>query len=365
MSKRIIICSDGTWNRPDQTDEGVVSPSNVAKLALAVAPVTRDGIRQLLFYDPGVGTRWHDRLRGGISGWGISWNILEGYQFLMDHYEQGDEVFLFGFSRGAYTVRSLAGLLRNSGLLHAWNRHMLPDAYRLYRRRDKKSHPRAVESKLFRRTWSREVRCHCIGVWDTVGALGIPSTNFDIFNKLLNIKFHDVELSSHVDNAFQALAIDERRRAFEPCIWKKQEGVYCQRLEQVWFSGVHSNIGGGYRDTGLSDIALQWMMDRAGECGLGFDTAPLSRLDLEIRPAWNGKLIDSRKGVYRLIPEHVRPIELTEAKNTTIAPQAWQRFQDDPSYRANCLNLAMHAQNHRALGTWAQKSRTGSKIPCH
>jgi uncharacterized protein (DUF2235 family) len=341
MSKHIIICSDGTWNSPDQTDEGVISPTNVFKLALAVAPEAADGRRQLRYYDEGVGTHWYDRIRGGLSGWGISRNILEGYRFLMANYEEGDEIFLFGFSRGAYTVRSLAGLLRNSGLLHTRNRYMLDDAYRLYRRRDPESHPRSMESEIFRRTYSREVRVHFIGVWDTVGALGIPSTNFDIFNKILNIEFHDVDLSSRINNAFQALAIDERRRAFEPSIWRKQDGVCCQRLEQVWFSGVHSNVGGGYRDTGLSDIALRWMMDRAGECGLEFDLAALKRLGFKIRPRWDGRLVNSKKGLYQLMPDYIRPIELTPDTNTAVAPEAWQRFESDPAYRKSCKGLAI------------------------
>lgn len=347
MSKRIIICSDGTWNTPDQKDDGVISPTNVAKIAMAVAPFDGDGRRQLLYYDSGVGTNWYDRIRGGISGVGISTNILEAYRFLMEQYEDGDDIFLFGFSRGAYTVRSLGGLLRNSGLLHMDNLHKLDDSYRLYRRRDKESHPRAIESELFRRTYSREVRVHCIGVWDTVGALGIPSRNFDIVNKLLNVEFHDVDLSSRVDNAFQALAIDERRRAFEPCVWKKQDSACCQRLEQVWFAGVHSNIGGGYWDTGLSDIALTWMMERAEECGLGFDLAPLERLGIELRPAWNGKLVNSKKGLYRLFPDYVRPIEPATAGNTSVAPQAWQRYDNDPAYRASCANLVWINRNRR------------------
>ena len=339
MSKRIVICADGTWNTPDQKDEGVVSPTNVARLAMCVAPFAGDGRRQLLYYDTGVGTRWYDRIRGGISGVGISRNILQAYRFLMEHYEDGDDIFLFGFSRGAYTVRSLSGLLRNSGLLCTNYLHKLDDAYRLYRRRDKQAHPRAIESQLFRRTYSREVRVHCIGVWDTVGALGIPSRNFDIVNKLLNVEFHDVDLSSRIDNAFQALAIDERRSAFEPCVWRQQDGASCQLLEQVWFAGVHSNIGGGYRDTGLSDIALTWMMERAGECGLEFDPAPMKRLGLAIRPAWNGCLVDSKKGLYSLFPNHIRPIEPTPADNATVAPQARQRFDADPAYRSNCPNL--------------------------
>ena len=348
MSKRIIICSDGTWNTPDQKDEGVISPTNVAKLAMCVAPFAGDGRRQLLYYDSGVGTNWYDRIRGGVSGVGISRNILQAYRFLMKQYEDGDDIFLFGFSRGAYTVRSLGGLLRNSGLLHTDNLHKLDDAYRLYRRRDKESHPRAIESELFRRTYSREVRVHCIGVWDTVGALGIPSRNFDIVNKLLNVEFHDVDLSSRIDNAFQALAIDERRSAFEPCVWRKQDSASSQRLEQVWFSGVHSNIGGGYRDTGLSDIALSWMMERAEECGLEFDPAPLERLEIAFHPAWNGKLVNSKKGIYRLFPDYVRPIEIAPEAGTTVAPQAWQRFNTDPAYRESCANLARISHDRQA-----------------
>lgn len=340
MSKRIVICADGTWNTPDQKDEGVISPTNVARLAMSVAHFAGDGWRQMLYYDSGVGTHWYDRIRGGISGVGISRNILKAYRFLMEQYEDGDDIFLFGFSRGAYTVRSLSGLLRNSGLLYTDNLHKLDDGYMLYRRRDKESLPQAIESELFRRTYSREVRIHCIGVWDTVGALGIPSRNFDMVNKLLNVEFHDVELSSRIDNAFQALAIDERRSAFEPCLWRRQEGANCQRLEQVWFAGVHASIGGGYRDTGLSDIALTWMMERAEECGLEFDPAPMKRLGLAIRPAWDGKLVESKKGAYRLFPDHIRPIDPTPADNATVAPEAWQRFDADPAYRANCANLA-------------------------
>jgi len=347
MSKRIVICADGTWNTPDQKDEGVISPSNVARLAMCVAPFAGDGRRQLLYYDSGVGTRWYDRIRGGVSGVGISRTILQAYRFLMAQYEDGDDIFLFGFSRGAYTVRSLAGLLRNSGLLRSNNLHKLDGAYRLYRRRDKQSHPRAIESELFRRTYSREVRVHCIGVWDTVGALGIPSKNFDIVNKLLIFEFHDVDLSSRVSNAFQALAIDERRSAFEPCVWRQQESAYYQRLEQVWFAGVHSNIGGGYRDTGLSDIALTWMMERAGQCGLEIDLAPIKRLGIEIRPAWNGKLMESKKGLYRLFPDYIRPIESTPADNSCVATQAWQRFDADPAYRESCANLARISRDRR------------------
>lgn len=340
MGKNIVICSDGTWNTPDQKDKGIISPSNVAKMALAVASCTNGGTQQLLYYDSGVGTHWHDRLRGGISGWGISRNILQAYYFLMEHYEPGDRIFFFGFSRGAYTVRSVAGFLRNCGLLKKENRHMVHNAYKLYRRRDKESHPRAVEAELFRRTFSRETPVHFIGVWDTVGALGIPVSNLDLINKAFNLEFHDVELSSSIANAFQALAIDERRKAFEPCLWTRQSDVPGQRLEQVWFSGVHTNVGGGYKDSGLSDITLTWMSDRARECGLGLDLAPLQSLGITIIPKWNGVLEDSKKFLYKIVPDYIRPLHATPANQTRVSAEAWTRFEHDPAYAAHCVNLA-------------------------
>lgn len=346
MFKRIVMCCDGTWNTPDQTDKGVISPSNVSKTALSLAPVGRDGVQQILFYDSGVGTQWYDKILGGLSGVGISKNILQAYRFLMEHYTQGDQLYFFGFSRGAYTVRSVMGLLRNSGLLRPENSHMISDAYALYRRRDAASHPSAVESELFRRVHSRAVGVKFVGVWDTVGALGIPARHMHSVNKLLDVEFHDVDLSSSVENAFQALAIDERRGSFEPCLWNLRDGASRQRLEQTWFSGSHSNIGGGYCDTGLSDITFTWMCQRAEECDLTLDTSSLERLRFPLRPAWNGELRDSKSAFFKLFPDYVRPITSTPNNRATISPEAWQRYDADPAYRHWCSNLA-HCEKNR------------------
>jgi uncharacterized protein (DUF2235 family) len=179
MAKRLVICCDGTWNVPDQkdgrqTDNALPCPSNVAKMALAVAPRDDDGRDQLVFYGKGVGTGRWDRLRGGAFGWGLSEHILDAYRFLMQHFEPDDEIFLFGFSRGAYTARSTAGFIRNSGILKREHRAKLADAFRLYRRRDEASQPAEIEATLFRRAFSHETRIKFVGVWDTVGALGIP-----------------------------------------------------------------------------------------------------------------------------------------------------------------------------------------------
>jgi len=292
MAKRIVICSDGTWNIPDQMDHGEVRPSNVAKIALSVSPQGADGMPQKVFYDKGVGTEWYDKIRGGISGVGISQKIKEAYQYLIDCYEDGDEVFLFGFSRGAYTVRSTVGLIRNCGLLKRENARKIDEAYDLYRRRDDKSKPSSVEAELFRRTYSHDIRIKFIGVWDTVGALGIPVQKLDFLNHLLNVEFHDVNLSSYVDNAFQALAIDERREAFKPSIWERKDPDVKQRLEQVWFSGVHSNVGGGYENSELSDITFEWMREKARSCLLGLDDRSFQDLNIELRPEWDGILRD-------------------------------------------------------------------------
>jgi uncharacterized protein (DUF2235 family) len=311
--KRIVICCDGTWSVPDQhCDGGLPCPTNVTKTAMSVLPHDQKGVRQAVFYGRGIGTGRWDHLTGGAFGVGISEHILDAYTFLIDEYAPGDELFLFGFSRGAYTARSLAGLIRNCGILRREFRDHVPDAYALYRRRDDESKPAAVESQLFRKTYSHEAdaaatRVHFIGVWDTVGALGIPIGALGwISRRVLHLQFHDVHLSSYVANAFQALAIDERRRAFQPTLWTQQAHAINQRVEQVWFAGVHSNVGGGNADPGLSDLTFLWMRDRATECGLEFDPRAVSA-----HPDFMGPISESWRGIYRLIPPRRREIDAT------------------------------------------------------
>lgn len=306
--KRIVICCDGTWNRPDQVHDGKVCASNVTKIARCIPPVDPCGVQQLVFYDKGVGTGRLDRLLGGAFGWGIKRKILDAYRFLIINYQPGDELFFFGFSRGAYTVRSTFGLIRNSGLLKSEFAHKLMDAYVLYRRRDSASHPDAVESELFRRSYSNEPRAKFIGVWDTVGALGLPVGGLLRFlNKRWS--FHDMRLSSWVDNAFQALAIDERRKPFQPSIWDQSTKASGQVLEQVWFAGVHSNVGGSYPRTGLSDITLLWMIAKAEACGLAVDRNCMVTVN-RLKPDPFGTLYNSQTIWYKIagLGDYVRPI---------------------------------------------------------
>jgi uncharacterized protein (DUF2235 family) len=327
--KRIAICCDGTWNRPDQVHNGTTCASNVTKIARCIAPVDSRGVRQIVFYDKGVGTGRFDRLLGGGFGWGIRKKILDAYRFLMASYEPEDELFFLGFSRGAYTVRSTFGLIRNSGLLKPEFAHKLDDAYALYRRRDDASHPDAVESELFRRSYSWEPHAKFIGVWDTVGALGIPVGGLlQIINK--RWAFHDMTLSSWVDNAFQALAIDEHRKPFQPSVWDRSAKANGQVLEQVWFAGVHSNVGGSYPQTGLSDIALLWMLGKLNTCGLVINQASL-QATVDPKPDPLGKLYNSQTIWYKLagLGDYIR--SMGEKAAESVASTALDRTKSLPT----------------------------------
>lgn len=208
--KRIVICCDGTWNDPEKRDI-----TNVVKTARAVRPRTPDGTTQVVFYDWGVGTgRRFDRITGGSIGKGLNRNIQDACRFLVHNYAPGDEIFFFGFSRGAYTARSAAGLVRNCGVLKKKHADMIPEAFELYR---SKSRPDSKKSGAFRREFSRETRIRFIGVWDTVGALGVPLRLFRRFNAR-KYSFHDTRLSRSIDHAYQALAIDEKRKPFAPSL---------------------------------------------------------------------------------------------------------------------------------------------------
>jgi uncharacterized protein (DUF2235 family) len=340
--KRIIICCDGTWNRPDQVHDGTTCASNVTKIAHCIVPADGRGVQQLVFYDKGVGTGRFDRLLGGGFGWGIKKKILDAYLFLMASYESGDELFFLGFSRGAYTVRSTFGLIRNSGLLKPAFTHKLEDAYALYRRRDDASHPNAVESELFRRSYSWEPRAKFIGVWDTVGALGLPVGGvLQFINKRWS--FHDMTLSSWVDNAFQALAIDERRKPFQPSVWDRSEGANAQVLEQVWFAGVHSNVGGSYPQTGLSDISLLWMLSKLEACGLATDRACIEA-NANPRPDAFGKLYDSQTLWYKVagLGDYIRPMGEKSAESAASA--AVERM-NSPASAYTAPNLKTYLQH--------------------
>ena len=194
------------------------------------------------------------KLLGLAFGYGITKNIEDAYEYLMDKYEEEDYVYLFGFSRGAFTVRALAGMLHKCGLLVKGSNNLIPYATRMYR------YGEDSIAKGFKKTFSRECRPHFVGVWDTVKSIGL----------LLPRRFPNSKLNPDVNIGIHALSIDEKRSKFRPNLWevaKISEDVD-QFIRQVWFAGVHCDIGGSYKETGLSNITLKWMINEARLQGL-------------------------------------------------------------------------------------------------
>lgn len=285
--KRIVLFLDGTWN----DDRGQCPSTNIVRMrellarSLRCDPPTADpskpahgmtdqGIEHIVHYDAGVGTGARDRLEGGAFGRGLTRNIRQAYKFISFHYRPDDEIYVFGFSRGAYTARSLVGYIAAAGILRreccdaerealAWGYYRTNPHDRLPATYDALTpfiHDRAT------------TRIKCMGVFDTVGALGIPLETFRLANEE-RYSFHDVELGTRCDVNLHAVAIDERRGPFEATLWFKPKFKHYDKIaiEQVWFPGVHADIGGGYIEhagagldhpTGLDSVALDWMIKR-------------------------------------------------------------------------------------------------------
>lgn len=321
--KRLIMCCDGTWNTAQQS-----CPTNVERICKTIAPADAGGVPQVVSYHDGVGAKRWERLRGGAFGFGLSRNVQDTYRFLVDNYEPGDELYLIGFSRGAYTARSTAGLVRNAGILRPEHKDLVGPAYAMYRNKEKPDAPSAV---AFRKqyAYADTTPIRFIGVWDTVGALGVPDLGLPGL-KWLNRRweFHDTTLSSRVRSAFQALAIDEARRPFMPTLWDAQPTATDQQLEQVWFSGVHCDVGGGYKEAELADLPFYWMSMRARACGLALVSPPTPP-----EPSCaTGMLHNSRTGFYKLIKRYDRPIGAKDAEHECVASTATERCKQVPTY---------------------------------
>ncbi|MGO1118737.1 DUF2235 domain-containing protein [Rhodovibrionaceae bacterium A322] len=299
--RRIVLCLDGTWNEPEQLakDGQKNEATNVLKMVRAVLPRAEDGADQIVYYDTGVGTQGPlDKIFGGGFGQGISLNIMQAYRFLANNYAEGDEIFLFGFSRGAYTARALAGFIGAAGLLSKQHLAYVPEAYQYYRTpiklRPLSQHLTLLDSLPEGRR--KDVPIKFIGVWDTVGALGAPTPLLRRFTAK-SVGFHDTGLGKSIQNAYHALAIDERRGPFSPDLWTEAQGTD-QTVEQVWFAGVHSNIGGSYSNTVLSDITLAWMCERAARHGLALDPRTKNNNTL---PAEKGRIEKSYGFMYSVL----------------------------------------------------------------
>jgi uncharacterized protein (DUF2235 family) len=287
--KRLVICCDGTWQRLYGD-----SLTNVALTARAVASRDGTGNPQIVYYSEGVGASL-DRLSlwQGMTGADLDDNLLDAWLFLNLNYEPGDQIYLFGFSRGAYTVRSLAGLLRKVGVLRRPHVDKAREALELYRHRDIGAD--SPEAERFRMAhaiaWPRlarafttppvDLRIRYLGVWDTVGQLGVPRVLPISIGLNRQYQFHDTALSRSVEHARHAVAIDERRAAFAPTLWSNVDAFNAPgtppRVAQAWFPGDHGGVGGGMR-RGLSNCALIWVLEGAEQAGLKLAREPGSVL---------------------------------------------------------------------------------------
>lgn len=331
----LVVCCDGTWNTPDQLDQGVPAPTNVVRLYNAIADFDARGVAQTTYYHPGVGTdgTWWDKAVGGGTGAGLDNNIMSAYQKLCFCYQPGDAIFLFGFSRGAYTVRSLAGFIGCCGLLRltglapgtVWSRIQALLTYG-YRRKTEQRADWAAQGWDFHNQADEAIPIHFIGVWDTVGALGIPD-DMALLNLLDNRErytFHDTTLRPSVKYACHALAMDERRASFQPTMWTQPPAG--TELKQIWFPGVHSDVGGGYRECGLANGALMWMLDEAENAGMSFDAAIVQ----QIIPDIYDTLHDSCDGVFNVLATQPRSVADMTKNPELFHPSALARQKTPP-----------------------------------
>ena len=330
MPKIIVLCFDGTWNKPSESpDPELNTDTNVFRFYKSLKSNADGGSSQVAWYNKGVGTEWMNKVRGGAFGLGLDQHIIEGYLQLCRLYDPGDKIYIVGFSRGAYTARSVVGLVRNAGVLFQdesatpiknsktgeVNEQQLKllgdEAYELYRTRD--LGPDTEAAVTFRAKHSYEVEIEFVGVWDTVGALGVPLKSFSIFNSA-KYAFHDTKLSKIVRNAFHALALDEHRKPYAPTLWGRTATEDSkQRIEQAWFSGAHADVGGGYAKQPLSNIPLRWMQRRAVECGLALDILQTPAAEEDLKREYLADTHDSfaefLHGAYAMLEDrYFRPV---------------------------------------------------------
>lgn len=366
----IAIFCDGTWNSAAQG-----AATHVLRLSTACDHSTA----QRVMYFEGVGTgkgrisdlgRWLSKVGGGLFGWGLNRNIKAAYLALCQTYQPGDKIMIFGFSRGAYTARSLVGMIRKCGILDDPTPANLRRAFRLYRMRGPDNAPDAPHIRAARRKLSPTfatsqtdvisraddsylARITYLGVWDTVGALGIPQSIFGRAAAWWNAryKFHDTTLSHLVESARHAVALDERRVLFEPAVWTNltQEGTSPglnrgnqspdRPYQQVWFVGDHGIVGGSARTRTLCEITLSWIWAGAAAQGLRLKPGMIIP-QVAIDPAAPSTEIDDPGRIYRFFPWLLRwragPVRANDLDDSVRL-----RLASRPAYRPASLHRLM------------------------
>lgn len=306
--KRIVFCFDGTWNALSAD-----TPTNVVLAAASVERQARDGAVQIMHYDEGVGTGRLEHMTGGMFGAGLVDNVREAYRFLIFNYDPGDQIYVFGFSRGAFSARSFVGFVRHVGPLSRLHAARIDEALGLYEQRLEGVDGASEKMRRFRADYAAAVcigdeddvwRCknvrgyvkgsaplltiRYLGVWDTVAALGVPA-NLPLSGRMnRKHEFHDPSVTDFVESARHAVAIDERRATFPATLFGDLTGLNAARgktneapdapYQEKWFPGVHGGVGGGGDLRGLSDGALAWVLKGAKLTGLKLDVDRGSRL---------------------------------------------------------------------------------------
>lgn len=339
--RNLIVCCDGTWCKDDQK-----TPTNVARLRNAV-DVDNSTQPQLLYYHPGVGSEedWLGRAEGGIFGAGLNNDIERAYQWLASHYQTDDRIFLFGFSRGAFTVRSIASMISVYGLLDLTNIAEEEEIHERVARAFQQGY-REKNSNWANPEWKfhgngQNVKIYCLGVWDTVGALGVPDAMpiLNLLDNIDNYNFHGTKLNDGIENARHAVALDEMRASFSPTLWTDIPDDRKDTVKQVWFPGSHGDVGGGTIETGLSDGALKWMIEEARELGLVFRDNMVE----QVKPNYQDVLHDSVTSVYKYLRTQPRncPFLDPDASKAFIDQSVAQRQKNPPisqaAYRPSVL----------------------------
>lgn len=343
QKKRLVLCFDGTWNSVDSGK----AETNIARIARAVrANSGSDEVPQLTLYLRGVGSTGLaiQRMVGGAFGEGVDDNIRSGYMFLAQNYvpNQGDEIFIFGFSRGAFTARSLVGFIASSGLLKRQKLGDLANAWEYYRTVSDRSP--AGFCRAYNSDCHTNVRIKFLGVWDTVGALGIPTSLLGSLTRK-EYEFHNTEPSKIVVVARHALAIDEHRDEFVPTLWTG-DSPDGSDIKQVWFAGVHSDVGGGYKKRELADIPLRWIAEEAKSAGLELDWSMLPEKKTNpLAPQHESRLSWSRKD--RLTPT----IRQIAGKEADLSVLEWlYRPVDDDGKILSAINESLHPSVYERFG---------------
>ncbi len=365
--KNILIFCDGTWNSAT-----IEHTTNVVKLYDAV--VRTPG--QACLYVPGVGTGGRfvtvfgnvvNKVGGGAFGWGLNRKIKFAYSELAKHYDPGDRIMIFGFSRGAYTARSLAGMLRKCGLppKNKVTNRVVRQAFRLYRRRGAenapdKPHIQRKRQKISpgyatsdaelraRRDGAKLLEIAYLGVWDTVGALGIPKNLLGPVAGLINGRhqFHDTNLTSMVRSARHAVALDERRKFYEPALWDNLDsgangglngGDSSERrpYQQMWFIGDHRVLGGRSTAKGLVSYGMSWITEGAKNAGMTLrDTAKIPEADPDATAS--APEMNNPKGFYKLSRSLLKwrtgPLKASD-RHASVE----ERIAADPLYRPRSM----------------------------